>query len=347
MKKTTITLAILLLFSFYSCKKQTNNTPKIQNTKVDFTIAFGSCNKQNKPNILWKEVKKNTPDLWIWGGDNIYSDTDNASKMAKDYKALKKQQGYLELVENLPVMATWDDHDYGFNDSGIEFHKKKQAQKLFLDFFNVDKKSPRRKQSGIYNAKKFRTKEGSIKVIVLDTRYFRTPLIKASKGTKKRYKANMDSNSSVLGAAQWNWLENELNTSKADFNIIVSSIQILSSEHGFETWGNFPNEVEKLKNSIIRSKAKGVFLVSGDRHISEFSKTTVSNLQYPLIDFTSSGLTHSYTSFVSEPNQYRVQNVISEISFGLLQFNFKNKSVTMQMRGENNKILQELNQIYP
>ena len=347
MKKTTITLAILLLISFYSCKKQTNNTAKIQNTKVDFTIAFGSCNKQNKPNILWKEVKKNKPDLWIWGGDNIYSDTDNATKMAKDYKALKKQQGYLELVENIPVMATWDDHDYGFNDSGIEFHKKKQAQKLFLDFFNVDKKSPRRKQSGIYNAKKFRTKEGSIKVIVLDTRYFRTPLIKASKGTKKRYKANMDSNSSVLGATQWNWLENELNTSKADFNIIVSSIQILSSEHGFETWGNFPNEVEKLKNSIIRSKAKGVFLVSGDRHISEFSKTTVSNLKYPLIDFTSSGLTHSYTSFVSEPNQYRVQNVISEISFGLLQFNFKNKSVTMQMRGENNRILQELNQIYP
>jgi alkaline phosphatase D len=347
MKKTTITLAILLLISFYSCKKQTNNTAKIQNTKVDFTIAFWSCNKQNKPNILWKEVKKNTPDLWIWGGDNIYSDTDNASKMTKDYEALKNQQGYLELVEHLPVMATWDDHDYGFNDSGIEFHKKEQAQKLFLDFFNVNKNSPRRKQSGIYNAKEFKTKEGSIKVIVLDTRYFRTALIKAPKGTKKRYKANMDSTGSVLGAMQWNWLENELNTSKADFNIIVSSIQILSSEHGFETWGNFPNEVEKLKNSIIKSKAKGVFLVSGDRHISEFSKTTVSNLKYPLIDFTSSGLTHSYTSFVSEPNQYRVQNVISEISFGLLQFNFKNKSVTMQMRGKNNKILQELNQIYP
>jgi alkaline phosphatase D len=347
MKTTTITLAILLLISFYSCKKQTNKTPKIQNIKVDFTIAFGSCNKQNTPTILWKEVKKNTPDLWIWGGDNIYSDTDNASKMTKDYEALKKQQGYLELVENLPVMATWDDHDYGFNDSGIEFHKKEQAQKLFLDFFNVNKNSPRRKQSGIYNAKEFKTKEGSIKVIVLDTRYFRTALIKASKGTKKRYKANMDSNSSVLGAVQWNWLENELNTSKADFNIIVSSIQVLSSEHGFETWGNFPNDVEKLKKSIVKSKAKGVFMLSGDRHISEFSKTTVNNLEYPLIDFTYSGLTHAYATFVSEPNQYRVQNVVSEISFGLLEFNFNTKSVRMQMRGKDNKILQEINQVYP
>ena len=72
-------------------------------------------------------------------------------------------------------------------------------------------------------------------MLVLDTLYFRTALIKASKETKKRDVANMDRNDSVLGAAQWNWLENELKTSTADFNIIVSSIQILSSEHGFET----------------------------------------------------------------------------------------------------------------
>jgi alkaline phosphatase D len=347
MKNTTIALSIVLLISFYSCKKQTINTPINSINSVDFTIAFGSCNKQYKPNVLWKEIKKNNPDLWIWGGDNIYADTDDMSKMKEDYEDLKNQNGYLQLIENLPIMATWDDHDYGFNDSGIEFYKKEEAQKLFLDFFNVDKNSPRRKQAGIYTAKQFKTKEGIIKVIVLDTRYFRTALKKAAKESKKRYVPNTDVNSSILGKEQWAWFENELITSKADFNIIVSSIQILSSEHGFETWGNFPNEVEKLKNSIAKSKAKGVFMLSGDRHLSEFSKTTIRNLNYPLIDFTSSGLTHAYSSFVSEPNQYRVQSVISEISFGLLQFNFDKKSVKMQMRGENNKIFQEINQVYP
>jgi alkaline phosphatase D len=347
MKNTTVTFCIVLLIGFYSCKTITKNKTEFSNNSVDFTIAFGSCNKQYKPNLLWKEIKKNNPDLWIWGGDNIYSDTDDMSKLQKDYEDLKKQNGYLELVENLPVMATWDDHDYGFNDSGVEFHKKEEAQKLFLDFFNVDENNPRRKQEGIYTSKEFKTKKGTIKVIVLDTRYFRTALTRASDETKKRYIPNMDTNASVLGVKQWNWLVNELDTSNADFNIIVSSIQILSSEHGFETWGNFPNDVEKLKNSITKSKAKGVFMLSGDRHISEFSKTNVNSLEYPLIDFTSSGLTHSYNSFVSEPNQYRVQNVISQISFGLLQFNFQTKSVSMQMRGENNKILQEINQVYP
>jgi len=347
MKNTTVTFYILLLIGFYSCKTITKKKTEFSNNNSDFTIAFGSCNKQYKPNLLWQEIKKNNPDLWIWGGDNIYSDTDDMSKLQKDYEDLKKQKGYLELVENLPVMATWDDHDYGFNDSGVEFHKKEEAQKLFLDFFNVDKNNPRRKQEGIYTSREFKTKKGTIKVIVLDTRYFRTALIRASDETKKRYIPNMDTNASVLGVKQWNWLVNELETSKADFNIIISSIQILSSEHGFETWGNFPNDVEKLKNSIVKSNAKGVFVLSGDRHISEFSKTTVNNLEYPLIDFTSSGLTHAYDTYVSEPNQYRVQNVISEISFGLLQFNFQTKSVSMQMRGENNKILQEINQVYP
>jgi alkaline phosphatase D len=347
MKNTTIILSVFLLINFYSCKTPINTTSKNTNNKVDFTIAFGSCNKQYKPNVLWKEIKKNKPDLWIWGGDNIYSDTDDMAKMKRDYDALAAQKGYAELTENIPVLATWDDHDYGFNDSGVEFQKKDSAQKLFLDFFNVDENSTRRKQAGIYTSKEFTTTKGVIKVIILDTRYFRTALLKAAKESKKRYLPNIDVNSSVLGAAQWSWFQKELNTSKADFNIIVSSIQILSSEHGFETWGNFPNDVTKLKNSIVNSEAKGVFMLSGDRHLSEFSKTSVENLNYPLIDFTSSGLTHSYSSFVSEPNQYRIQNVIAEVSFGLLQFNFDKKSVSMQMRGKNNNILQEINQSYP
>jgi alkaline phosphatase D len=347
MKHTSIILSIFLLITIYSCKTPEKTATETPINSVDYTSAFGSCNKQYKPNVLWKEIQKNNPDLWIWGGDNIYSNTDDMAKLKKDYDDLSKQNGYAAFTENLPIMATWDDHDYGFNDSGSEFEKKEEVQKLFLDFFKVPENSPRRTQEGIYNTKEFTTAKGSIKVIVLDTRYFRTELVKAEKGNKKRYIPNTAVNATVLGIAQWSWFINELNTSTADFNIIVSSIQILSAEHGFETWGNFPNDVKKLKQTIADSKAKGVFIITGDRHLSEFSKTAVHNLKYPLIDFTSSGLTHSYSSFTGEPNQFRVQHVVKDISFGLLQFNFDKKSVSMQMRGEDNKIQQELNQVYP
>ena len=335
-------LILLILFSC-SSKKVVKDSNSVE--KDDFVIAFGSCNKQYEENVLWKEIGKNNPDLWVWGGDNIYSDTNDMSVLRANYDKLSTQKGYADLIKNIPVMATWDDHDYGINDGGVEYDKKNESQEVFLDFFKVGKDSERRKRKGIYHSEIFKTTKGSIKVIVLDTRFFRTALTK-SKVKKRRNTPNKYGEGTVLGEIQWKWLINELNNSKADFNIIVSSIQVLAAEHGFETWGNFPHEVDKLKNVITTSKAKGVLIISGDRHISEFSKTKVNNLSFPLIDFTSSGLTHSYNNFTSENNKLRVKNVVSEISFGLLKFNFDTHQIKMQMKGKENILLQEIIQLY-
>lgn len=35
------------------------------NKENDFTVAFGSCNKQKTENTLWKEIQKNKPNLWV------------------------------------------------------------------------------------------------------------------------------------------------------------------------------------------------------------------------------------------------------------------------------------------
>lgn len=317
----------------------------VQNFSSEFTIAFGSCNDQNRDNILWKEILKNNPNLWIWGGDNIYADTSNMMKMKKMYQEQQNNVDYKHLVNSVPIMATWDDHDYGINDGGQEHIMKKESQQAFLDFLDIKKNDVKRKQEGVYSSKTFFVKNGSIKVIVLDTRYFRSSLIK-SKEKGKRYTINNDKKASVLGEKQWLWLENELKSSNADFNVIVTSIQFLSQEHGFETWGNFPHEVEKLKKLLIRTKAKNPIILSGDRHISEFSKIEIEGLQNPLIDFTSSGLTHSYKNFKGEPNAHRVGKVVFDISFGLLKFNLQEKSVLMEMRGKENTLQQHLFQKY-
>lgn len=180
---------------------------------------------------------------------------------------------------------------------------------------------------------------------MLDTRYFRSELIK-DEDSEKRYKPTTDSTATVLGEVQWQWLENQLKDSDADFNLIMSSIQVLSGEHGFETWGNFPLEVQKLEHLIVESKAKGVIILSGDRHISEFSRADVADLAYPLVDFTSSGLTHSYSSFSGEPNQYRVGEVVSDKSYGVINLNFENKEAEFKIMGDNGVVLQELKQSY-
>ena len=305
--------------------------------EADFTIAFGSCNREDAPQPLWDDILKNHPDVFLWGGDNIYSDTDDAELMTAAYQLQKNNKGYQELLNRVPVFGIWDDHDYGLNDGGKEWHFKDKSQQLFLDFMGVPANSPRRSREGVYATEVFETSKGSIKVFLLDTRYFRDAL-KKSTDPNRRYEA---SEGTILGEQQWKWLQAELQNSEADFNVLLSSIQVLSEEHGFEKWANFPSEVEKLKDLIVASEAKNVLLLSGDRHISEFSATEVEGLGYPLMDFTSSGLTHTYEQFSGEPNRHRVGEVVKDKSFGLLKFDFSNNRVRLEMRGDNNKLQQD------
>lgn len=312
----------------------------------EFVIAFGSCNRQDQENLLWDDVVANNPAVWIWGGDNIYSDTDDLREMRRDYEVQRYQDGYKEVRKSMDIIGTWDDHDYGLNDGGREWAFKDQAQELFLNFLEVPKHDPRRDQKGVYHAKTYKTSQGSVKVIVLDTRYFRSPLTKNLGDDGKRFLPNPSGVGTILGQKQWEWLEQELKSSTASFNIIVSSIQFLSNKHGFETWGNFPSEVEKMVELIKSSQAQRVIILSGDRHISEFSQINISDLDYPLIDFTSSGLTHTYEAFSGEENPYRVGEVVTQKSFGILRLNLKNYRATMQMIGDGNQVLNQLEQAY-
>lgn len=339
---------LILLFTIISCKTEIKPKNEIANateTTSDFVIAFGSCNNQVLPNTLWKEIKKNKPMVWIWGGDVIYSDTEDMAYMKANYLKQKNNIDYANFSRDIEILATWDDHDYGVNDGGTEYPKKDEVQQLFLDFLDVPKKDKRRKQKGVYFSKDYTVNTKTIKIIVLDTRYFRTALTKDTE-SRKRYKLNTSTNGTILGETQWNWLKTQLENSKASYTIIVSSIQFLSAEHGFETWGNMPSEVEKLENLIVSSKTKNAIILSGDRHISEFSRKNIDGLNYPLIDFTSSGLTHSYSNFSEEPNKYRVGTVVAEKSFGILKFNFKTNTVKMEIRGENNKLYETFTQNY-
>lgn len=323
-----------IFFLVLSCGSSVKKEDK---KKADFTIAFGSCNRQNEEQPLWNSILKNQPDVFLWGGDNIYADTDNAAKMKNAYEDQSRNKDYQKVVNKMKVLGTWDDHDYGLNDGGKEWHFKEESQQLLLDFLEVPENSERRERDGVYHSEVFETEKGIVKVILLDTRYFRDKLIKSG-DPNRRYRP---SSGTILGEAQWNWLKQELFNSEADFNVILSSIQILSAEHGFETWGNFPSEVEKLKELIISSEASNVMLLSGDRHISEFSAAEVAGLNYPLVDFTSSGLTHTYEEFSGEPNKHRVGAVVKERSFGILKFDFSKNKVQMEMRGKKNKLQQE------
>ena len=333
--KTTKMLRILrfsVLLFLLGCNSTSNvvnnDEQEIDPKEYDYTIVFGSCNDQENPQPLWQPILANNPDAFIWGGDNIYADTPDMEKMKEMYDFQKNVEEYQQLVNSTVMLGTWDDHDFGSNNAGKEWDKKAESQQLFLDFMNVPEDDSRRDREGVYYSQDLNADGKTIKVILLDTRYFRDPINEGREGI-------------ILGEAQWSWLENELNNSTADYNIIMSSIQVLSRQHRFEKWANFPEEREHLLDLIVSSEIKNPIIISGDRHISEFSKMDIDGLEAPLYDFTSSGMTHAYENFNGEPNMYREGEVIFQLSFGVLNFDFENEEVNMQMRGVENALLQE------
>ncbi len=338
------TLSLLFLFSCTTKKSTSNaNISEVKDPGA-FVIAFGSCNDHLRPNLLWDDILNTKPDVWIWGGDNIYADTDDIEKMRQMYKEQNEIADYAKLIAEVPIIGTWDDHDYGKNDAGIEYVSKVESQDAFLDFMGVPADSPRRNQEGTYTYHDYRAGGKKIRVILLDTRYFRTALTDGTEGA--RYQPNADGEGELLGETQWMWLGQTLTNSGADFHVIMSSIQFWSADHGWEKWANFPHEVTRFKKLLSSAKPKGTILLSGDRHISEFSGGKIEGLPYELIDFTSSGLTHAYRDYTGEYNPTRIGEVVFTESFGLVVIHPFTGKVEFQMLGDNGEVLQEISRTY-
>ena len=340
---------VLLVATFWASAALAGSPPPAR-------IAFGSCANQDKPQPIWDAVVATKPDYFLFLGDNIYADTRDMAVMQAKYELLGKQPGYQRLKRTCPILATWDDHDYGANDAGAEYPKKKESQQLFLDFFGVPKGDPRRRQEGVYNAQVFGPTGKQVQVILLDGRYFRSPLQKGyeagepGEGRHGPYAPNTDPTTTMLGEAQWRWLEQQLKA-PAEVRLICSGIQVVPDEHGSEKWGNFPHERRRLFRLIRDTSAGGVIFLSGDRHLAEMSKLPADHPEgvgYPLFDVTSSSLnvpsgnfTKSKVRFANEINSYRVGLTYFDTNFGtvLIDWQAADPVIRLQIRDEKGEVV--------
>ncbi|NRB53524.1 MAG: alkaline phosphatase family protein [Saprospiraceae bacterium] len=349
-------LIICCTFSLIAlaCQRSTTDTPTVpqeeeQNlfigqqlplNKTLTKIAIGSCNRQDLDQAIWESIDAEEPDLWIWLGDNIYGDTEDMQRLEGKYLKQKYSNLYGNFRKDTPIIGIWDDHDYGVNDGDKNFLKRVESQQLMLDFLDVPKDAPVRSQAGAYQSYVFGSDDKQVKVILLDTRYFRDELERNN--GYQRYKPNLTGD--ILGEAQWDWLSAELSESEADIHFIASGIQMIPEEQGFEKWANFPTARKRLLDLLAETKPNNAILLSGDRHISEFSKLETPEMEEGLYEFTSSGLTHSYRDFSGEPNQHRVGEVVFDLSFGviLIDWSAATPKVSFQMKGVGGALQQEL-----
>jgi len=307
-------------------------------------IAFGSCAEASKPQPVWDPILARRNDLFIFLGDNIYGDTRDMAVLRAKYAQLAAQPGFARLRAETPVVAIWDDHDFGENDAGSEYPMKDESRRIFLDFWDEPAGSPRRDRDGVYASYVFGPPDKRVQVILPDLRYNRTPLVEADLGgadfetwagarlaagleVPGPHARNPDPKATLLGERQWHWLERQLEV-PAEVRLFGSSLQVLADFTGWESWAGFARDQQRLFDLIRRKKANGVVFLSGDIHYAEMSKLDV-NVPYVLWDLTASGLTEEWR--VPTPNANRVSDVLSDANFGFIDIDWQGPATKLTL----------------
>lgn len=307
-------------------------------------VAFGSCADQSLPLPIWDAIIGYRPQLFIFAGDNVYGDspagTLDGLRMA--YRLADDDPGRTRLRASVPVLATWDDHDYGLNDGGAEFALKRESQALFAEHWRLPADDPRRSREGVYHARTFGPPGRRVQVILLDTRFFRSPLKPTDqRGApgKERYVPDDDPAKTMLGPAQWDWLARQLRE-PADLRLVVSSVQVLAEGHGWERWGNLPRERRRLIDLIGATRSNGVIFLSGDRHIAALYEET-QDAPYRLVEITSSGLNKAFAA-AREPGPNRIGELYAAPNFGSVEIDWDARQIALAVHDERGRKQRQL-----
>ena len=308
----------------------------------EYVIGFGSCLHQDYPQPIWEQVKKQNPNLFIMLGDNVYGDTyGNIDNLNNAYQ---KQKLVLEKFKlDFPFLAIWDDHDFGKNDGGNEYIFKNSSKQLFLKFWKIPEDDIRHQRDGLYFEKILYFKHGTVQILILDTRYFRSSLLKNQKVDKNgmgHYLPNYDLKKTMLGKIQWKWLIKALER-EADVRIIGTSIQLLAEGHGWERWGNFPHQRKKLLKLLAKTSKNKVIVISGDRHLGGIYKL-ISRNGATIYEITSSSM-NMPSRIQHENGPLRIGDIYTRENFGIIRIDLKKKRIKIELHGLHEGIVQSVN----
>jgi alkaline phosphatase D len=323
--------------------------PALAADTVITRFAFGSCVNENRDMKFWDVIAAQKPQAFLLIGDNVYGDTGSFSDagiptLTQSYKKLSSRQEFDRFRRSVPMMTTWDDHDYGANDAGGSFAFKERAEQIYESYWGSSDEVKSR--PGVYESRIVGPEGKRVQFIILDTRFFRSDLARLpyrdpgpSLGW---YIPNTDPKATILGNEQWQWLEQELGK-PADVRFIVSSIQLITSAHGFESWYNFPTERERFYRLLAAKGVNNAVLLTGDRHAGGFYKTSAPGVAKPLWEFTSTSLNFAFGKGDGgdrEPDPARTGGFWGIPNFGQIDIDWAAKKVTMSLRKDDGSVIE-------
>tara|TARA_S200000501_G_C20796580_1_gene732044 strand:+ start:27 stop:1364 length:1338 start_codon:yes stop_codon:yes gene_type:complete len=301
----------------YVMKFQTQQLWKWRTDPPKVSFAIGSCNYVNEPEFdrpgrpygsnfkIFNSINNKNPDFMLWLGDNIYlreTDWNSRTGFINRYSHSRAHPELQQLLASTHHYATWDDHDYGPNNSDGSFWLKKTSSEIFKLFWG----NPNYDVIGNGGITGF-FQWGDLDFFLLDNRYYRTS------------NKNFTESRQMLGNVQIEWLINALSFSQAPFKFIVIGGQVLSTGAVYENYSTFAAERKFLLNKIREAKVEGVIFLNGDRHHTVLSKMQENENFYPMYDLTCSPLTAGTNDDDESYNTYAIKETLVGVhNFGIL-----------------------------
>jgi len=306
------------------------------------TVAFGSCFSQEMPQPVWDTLQLSSAslqpvDLFLLMGDNVYGDCagNDCHLLREAYKTWAAHPSLQTGATQVSVFATLDDHDYGLADCHVDNPHKDIARDLFAEFFAINARTELPANDGVYRAAAWGPPGQRLQVILLDTRYSRSPFVETNDAGAPYQPVPDDDRETeqhMLSEAQWSWLEAQLNE-PADLRLVVSSVQVLNNVTGFEAWRHLPRERERLVKLL---QHKTAILLTGDRHVGAFYESN------DLVEVTASSFTHTIpfgaycngttAAQCDEVDPARLGDLVRENHFGTATVDWAAKSVRLALR---------------
>ncbi|MEM1115035.1 MAG: alkaline phosphatase D family protein [Bacteroidota bacterium] len=304
----------------------------------EFTVAFGSCYYSNDapfdrpgdpyggPTSIFGAIHALRPDAMLWLGDNVYLrevDWWSVPGIGYRYRHARAEPNLQPLLASTAHYATWDDHDYGPNNSDRSYVLKDAALATFQRYWP----NPTYGVGGVKGV--FTQFEwADVEFFLVDNRYHRAP------------NDAPEAERTILGAEQMQWLLDALTASQATFKVIVSGGQVLNPVAVFENYVAIaPAERQALLDGIAAREIDGVVLLSGDRHHGELIRIDREGT-YPLFEFTSSPLTAGASTYAlrddspERDNPARIEGTLiaGQRHFGTVTVSGERTDRTMTMR---------------
>ncbi|MEL6858990.1 MAG: alkaline phosphatase D family protein [Pseudomonadota bacterium] len=306
-------------------------------------VLLGSCLDEEKgPSSAMMSLPGENADLFLMVGDNVYGDRDGRAyqnnqadldELKESFADLAAREDFIKVRQSVPMMVSWDDHDYGANDAGKEFPFRGLAERIHEVFWSLEDQDVGQ-WPGTYYARTFGPEGQRTQVIMLDTRFFRSGLTGTDewgvKGKERYIPAPDGSMQDMLGSVQWTWLENQLQQ-PADIRLIASSIQVMPTAHGFEAWSTMPEERQRLFDMIEKTNATGVIFLSGDRHTA-FIYEEGDVLPYEANELTSSSLNVSFRTEADEVDSRQVGAGFAPENYGTVEIDWAARVLQLKIK---------------